>query len=101
MNIYDTREGARLGAKHKAYAALNRWGSFISERAWGTVREDYSANGTAWDYFPHDHARSRALPMERRWNRRHLRRAQYLCFALTLWNGRDPILKERLFGTEW
>src|SRR3954467_6323449 len=73
-------------------------GPYLSERAWGTVREDYSENGDAWSYFPHDHARSRAY----RWNEDGLAgicdRHQYLCFALALWNGADPILKERLFG---
>ena len=73
-------------------------GSFVAERAWGTVREDYSANGDAWNFFPHDHARSRAY----RWNEDGLAgicdRHQYMCFALALWNGNDPILKERLFG---
>jgi len=75
-----------------------RWGPYLSERAWGTVREDYSPYGTAWDYFPHDHARSRAY----RWSEDGLLgisdNHQRLCFALTVWNGRDPILKERLFG---
>jgi hypothetical protein len=75
-----------------------RWGPYLSDRAWGTVREDYSPDGTAWDYFPHDHARSRAY----RWNEDGLLgisdRHQRICFALALWNGRDPILKERLFG---
>jgi len=79
-------------------AAWRQWGPYLSERAWGTVREDYSAGGTAWDYFPHDHARSRVY----RWNEDGLAgicdSAQFLCFALALWNGRDPILKERLFG---
>jgi len=79
-------------------AAWRRWGPYLSERAWGTVREDYSPNGTAWDYFPHDHARSRVY----RWNEDGLAGIcddlQRLCFALALWNGRDPILKERLFG---
>src|SRR5215468_679888 len=79
-------------------AAWLEWGPYLSDRAWGTVREDYSPNGTAWDYFPHDHARSRAY----RWSEDGLAgicdRHQYLCFALALWNGRDPILKERLFG---
>jgi hypothetical protein len=78
--------------------AWKRWGPYLSERAWGTVREDYSANGDAWGYFPHDHARSRAY----RWNEDGLGGIcddqQRLCFALALWNGRDPILKERLFG---
>ncbi len=75
-----------------------RWGPYLSERAWGTVREDYSPHGTAWEAFPHDHARSRAY----RWNEDGLAgisdRHQYICFAIALWNGRDPILKERLFG---
>jgi hypothetical protein len=75
-----------------------RWGPYLSERAWGTVREDYSPYGTAWEAFPHDHARSRAY----RWNEDGLGgisdRHQYICFAIALWNGRDPILKERVFG---
>ena len=75
-----------------------RWGPYVSDRAWGTVREDYSPHGTAWDYFPHDHARSRAY----RWNEDGLLaisdRHQRICFGLAVWNGRDPILKERLFG---
>ena len=74
------------------------WGPYLAERAWGSVREDYSPDGRAWDYLPHDHARSRAY----RWNEDGLAgwcdEAQNLCFALSLWNGRDPILKERLFG---
>ncbi|MDX2167884.1 MAG: glucosidase, partial [Deltaproteobacteria bacterium] len=79
-------------------AAWKRWGPYLSERAWGTVREDYSRWGEAWDYFPHDHARSRVY----RWNEDGLGGVcddlQRLCFAVALWNGRDPILKERLFG---
>src|SRR5262249_54408284 len=75
-----------------------RWGPYLSERQWGTVREDYSEHGTAWDYFPHDHARSRAY----RWGEDGLLgitdRECRLCFAVALWNERDPILKERLFG---
>ena len=98
MSIYDTREGARLLMNQQHQGHWNRWGPYLSERAWGTVREDYSANGDAWNYFPHDHARSRAY----RWNEDGIGgicdRHQYLCFALALWNGRDPILKERLFG---
>jgi hypothetical protein len=86
-------EEARLRTKH-----WRRWGPYVSDRAWGTVREDYSPNGTAWEYLPHDHARSRAY----RWNEDGLAgisdRHQRICFALALWNGRDPILKERLFG---
>ncbi|HLZ80374.1 MAG TPA: hypothetical protein VKP04_01980, partial [Ktedonobacteraceae bacterium] len=79
-------------------AAWRRWGPYLSERAWGTVREDYSSDGSAWDYFPHDVARSRAY----RWNEDGLAGISddkgRLCFALALWNERDPILKERLFG---
>jgi hypothetical protein len=78
--------------------AWKRWGPYLAERAWGTVREDYSPGGDAWSFFPHDHARSRAY----RWNEDGLLGIcddqQQLCFALALWNGRDPILKERLFG---
>jgi Mannosylglycerate hydrolase MGH1-like glycoside hydrolase domain len=74
------------------------WGPYVSERQWGTVREDYSPGGTAWDYFPHDHARSRAF----RWGEDGLAGfsdiEQRLCVALAVWNGRDPILKERIFG---
>ncbi len=74
------------------------WGPYLSERQWGTVREDYSANGDAWNYFSHDHARSRAY----RWGEDGLAgisdEEQRLCFALALWNEKDPILKERLFG---
>jgi hypothetical protein len=73
-------------------------GPYVSERAWGTVREDYSAEGDVWRYFPYEHARSRAY----RWNEDGLAglsdRSQRLCFALTFWNGRDPFLKERIFG---
>ncbi|MFN3324316.1 MAG: MGH1-like glycoside hydrolase domain-containing protein [Bryobacteraceae bacterium] len=75
-----------------------RWGPYVSERAWGTVREDYSPKGTAWEYFPHEHARSRAY----RWGEDGIAgicdNHQRLCFAIALWNGRDPFLKERLFG---
>jgi hypothetical protein len=74
------------------------WGPYLSERQWGTVREDYSATGDAWNYLPHDHARSRAY----RWGEDGLAgisdEQQRLCFALALWNEKDPILKERLFG---
>ena len=81
-----------------AQAHWKRWGPYLSERAWGTVREDYSARGTPWEYFPHDHARSRVY----RWNEDGLAgisdRRQTVCVALALWNGQDPILKERLFG---
>ena len=98
LSIYHTAEGARLVLITEKRAHWNRWGPFLSERAWGTVREDYSPYGEAWSYLPHDHARSRAY----RWSEDGIAgicdRHQYLCFALALWNGRDPILKERLFG---
>ncbi len=75
-----------------------KWGPYLSERQWGTVREDYSEHGNAWDHFPHDHARSRVY----RWGEDGIAGIsddmQRICFALTLWNGKDPILKERLFG---
>src|SRR5215204_1515314 len=74
------------------------WGPYLSERAWGTVREDYSPHGSAWDFFPHDHARSRAY----RWNEDGIAGIcdlnQTICFSLAFWNGRDPLLKERIFG---
>jgi hypothetical protein len=93
-----TAEERRLQEDHSRKANWKRWGPYLSERQWGTVREDYSAYGTAWEYFPHDHARSRAY----RWGEDGLGgicdRHQFICFALALWNGKDPILKERLFG---
>ena len=93
-----TAEETRLEESSQRTKHWKRWGPYLSERAWGTVREDYSAHGTAWDYFPHDHARSRAY----RWNEDGLAgisdRRQVLCFSVALWNGKDPILKERLFG---
>jgi Glycosyl hydrolase family 63 C-terminal domain len=91
-------EEQRLEESGRRQVHWKRWGPYLSERQWGTVREDYSSGGTAWDYFPHDHARSRAY----RWGEDGLGgisdRHQFLCFALALWNGKDPILKERLFG---
>jgi hypothetical protein len=93
-----TREEQRLQESRQRKAHWKRWGPYLSERAWGTVREDYSPYGTAWDYFPHEHARSKAY----RWNEDGIAgisdRHQLICFAIALWNGRDPILKERLFG---
>jgi len=93
-----TREEIRLAESRERKRHWKRWGPYLSERAWGTVREDYSASGDAWEYFPHDHARSRAY----RWNEDGLAgicdRRQLICFALAMWNERDPILKERLFG---
>ena len=91
-------EQTRLDDANAKRAAWRFWGPYISERAWGTVREDYSANGDAWNYFPHDHARSRAY----RWSEDGMAgicdQEQRICFALALWNGHDPILKERAFG---
>ena len=93
-----TREEERLLESQERKVHWKRWGPYLSEREWGTVREDYSANGTAWEYLPHDHARSRAY----RWGEDGIGgicdRHQRICFALALWNRRDPILKERLFG---
>jgi hypothetical protein len=93
-----TAEELRLQESEQRTKHWKRWGPYLSERAWGTVREDYSSNGDAWNYFPHDHARSRAY----RWNEDGIAgisdRHQLICFALSLWNERDPILKERLFG---
>jgi len=91
-------ERQRLNEVPTGRAPWRRWGPYLSERAWGTVREDYSATGEAWEYSPHDQARSRAY----RWNEDGLAGIcddrQELCFALAFWNGRDPILKERIFG---
>jgi hypothetical protein len=93
-----TPEHQRLADHRLRRVNWKNWGPYLSDRAWGTVREDYSTNGDAWTYFPHDHARSRVY----RWNEDGLGgicdRNQYLCFALALWNGQDSILKERLFG---
>ncbi|MDF0643082.1 MAG: glucosidase [Nitrospira sp.] len=93
-----TEEHGRLEAARKDTVVWRRWGPYLSERQWGTVREDYSENGNAWDYFTHDQARSRAY----RWGEDGLGGIsddkQRLCFALAFWNGRDSILKERLFG---
>jgi hypothetical protein len=91
-------ESIRLAEDSRRERNWKRWGPYLPERQWGTVREDYSAGGDAWDYFPHDHARSRVY----RWGEDGLLgwcdRECRLCFAPALWNGKDPILKERLFG---
>lgn len=91
-------EKLRLQEARENTRAWKKWGPYLSERQWGTVREDYSANGDAWNFFTHDHARSRAY----RWGEDGMAGIsddkQRLCFALALWNGKDPILKERLFG---
>jgi hypothetical protein len=93
-----TAEQVRLDEARDEGVAWRMWGPYLSERQWGTVREDYSGNGDAWSYFSHDDARSRAY----HWGEDGLAGLsddkQRLCFALALWNGRDPILKERLFG---
>ena len=98
MSTAITLEHERLAAHTGAKVDWKLWGPYLAERAWGTVREDYSAGGHAWDYFSHEDARSRAY----RWNEDGLAgicdAQQRLCLALALWNGRDPILKERLFG---
>jgi hypothetical protein len=92
------QEEIRLWESNRRKKHWKRWGPYLSERAWGTVREDYSSDGTAWEYLPFDHARSRAY----RWNEDGLAgisdRRQFVCFAVALWNEKDPILKERMFG---
>ncbi len=97
-NKTTTEEKQRLDENEGKEVPLEKWGPYLSERQWGTVREDYSPNGDAWGYFPHDHARSRAY----RWGEDGLGGmsdySQNLCFAVALWNHKDPILKERLFG---
>jgi hypothetical protein len=98
MDSTFTAEEQRLRASADRSAHWKRWGPYLAERQWGTVREDYSANGDAWDYFPHDHARSRAY----RWGEDGIAgfcdRHQHICLGLALWNEKDRILKERLFG---
>jgi hypothetical protein len=97
-NIMADAEQNRLQEAHEDKQPWYRWGPYLTERQWGTVREDYSPNGSAWDFFPHDHARSRTY----RWGEDGLMGISddrgLLCFALALWNEADPILKERLFG---
>ena len=91
-------ETQRLQESREADTPWKKWGPYLSERQWGTVREDYSEGGNAWDYFTHDQARSRAY----HWGEDGLAgicdHKQRLCFAMALWNGQGPILKERLFG---
>ena len=94
-----TAEETRLDERSaRPPAHWKRWGPYLSERAWGTVREDYSADGTAWEYFPHDHARHAPTAGTRTASPASATAIRQICFALALWNGRDPILKERLFG---
>jgi hypothetical protein len=94
----NTAEHIRLRESQARLKHWKRWGPYLAERSWSTVREDYSENGDAWTYFPHEHARSRTY----RWTEDGILglcdNHQYLCFALSMWNGRDSILKERLFG---
>src|SRR3974377_1932889 len=94
----ETNEKKRLKEARESGVPWKRWGPYLSERQWGTVREDYSQDGNAWAYFSHDQARSRAY----HWGEGGLAgvsdEKQMMCFALALWNGRDPILKERAFG---
>lgn len=98
MSTAQNEEQKRLEDNSKKDVPLEKWGPYLSERQWGTVREDYSADGDAWNYFPHDHARSRAYL----WGEDGIAgisdRMQDVCFAVSMWNGKDPILKERLFG---
>src|SRR6266705_3570361 len=93
-----TEEQTRLQESRKGTSNWRKWGPYLSERQWGTVREDYSTDGNAWDYFSHDQARSRAY----HWGEDGLAGVsddkQLLCFALAVWNGNAPILKERMFG---
>ena len=98
LQYVEVTEQKRLNEAREKGIPWKKWGPYLSERQWGTVREDYSHDGNAWDYFTHDQARSRVY----RWGEDGLAGIsddqQRLCFALALWNGRDPILKERLFG---
>ena len=98
MSTSPDAERQRLENQRQGREAWRLWGPYLSERAWGTVREDYSPDGTPWEYFDHAQARSRAY----RWNEDGLGgisdEAQHLCFSLALWNGKDAILKERAFG---
>jgi hypothetical protein len=98
LSYVEVAEQKRLNAAREQGVPWKKWGPYLSERQWGTVREDYSSDGNAWGYFSHDQARSRAY----RWGEDGIAGIsddkQQLCFALALWNGRDPILKERLFG---
>ena len=96
--IVETNEVKRLEESKNKKNLWQHWGPYLSDRQWGTVREDYSADGSAWEYFPHDHARARAY----RWGEDGIAGIsdlkQNLCFALALWNENDPIIKERFFG---
>ncbi len=93
-----TAEQSRLLQSRSAATPWKLWGPYLSERQWGTVREDYSENGDAWGYFSHDQARSRAYHWGEDGIAGFSDEKQRLCFAIALWNGKDPILKERMFG---
>ena len=104
MNSSKPKAAAEDGQLHETQegkANWKQWGPYFAERAWGTVREDYSPNGAAWDYFPHDHAHSRVY----RWNEDGLAGIsddqQHLCFALALWNGQDGIPQRAIIWPEW
>jgi hypothetical protein len=97
MSIPINAEQKRLVEAGKG-TPWKKWGPYLSERQWGTVREDYSHDGEAWNFFPHDHARSRAYRSGEDGLAGFSDEKARLCFALALWNGQDPILKERLFG---
>jgi hypothetical protein len=97
LNV-EVEEQKRLNEAREAGIPWKKWGPYLSERQWGTVREDYSADGNAWDYFSHDQSRSRAYRSGEDGLGGISDDKQHLCFALALWNERDPILKERLFG---
>ena len=98
LSYVEVAEQKRLNTAREQGVPWKKWGPYLSERQWGTVREDYSSDGDAWNYFSHDQARSRAY----HWGEDGIAGIsddqQLLCFALALWNGRDPILKERMFG---
>ena len=98
MTLPPTAEHQRAADPTSGPGAWKQWGPYLAQRAWGTVREDYSEDGDAWNSFPHEHSRSRAY----RWNEEGLcgfsDDHQFLCVALSFWNGRDPILKENFFG---
>ena len=98
MPRLQTTEDRRLEDNKNRKGYWKRWGPYLSERQWGTVREDYSPGGTAWESFPHEHARSRAYRLGEDGIAGISDRHQTICFSVALWNGRDPILKERLFG---
>src|ERR1700751_381021 len=93
-----TKEELRLAEAHDAKASWRKWGPYLPERQGGTVREDYSQDGNAWDYFPHDQARSRAYHWGEDGLAGYCDDKRLLCFCVALWNGKDPILKERMFG---